>query len=272
MNKHPDTHTKDRLTLLDRAARDIELSHGAFRMGYLISGHINREKGYAFTGLKYLASTLGVDERTARRLIDELVVRGYLTKTRVGNGNPNRYWLQHSDRTKMSDLTESRPDKIVHSETSRPDISRHSDRTFDDIQTGQKCPPNSLKNSLKELSEKNISVNSPLGGDLQDEFEGLWRLYPRKVSKGGARKAFRVARKRVSFEMLLAGVRRYASERKGQDEKYTKHFSTWLTGECWGDETSPHRQAAQTSGHPRAWQNGKERNSEVVRKLMEGDE
>lgn len=272
MNKPADTYTKTRLEWCDRVIRDRRLSTGTFETGYLISGLVNRQKGYAYPGLKSLAATLGVSERTVRRQIEELVRYGYLTKKRRGDGETNGYWLQHSDRTEMSDLTESRPDKIVHSEKSRPDISRHSDRTFGDIQTGQECPPISLKNSLRELSEKNISVKSPLEGDLQDEFEELWERYPRKVSKGGARKAFKVARKRASFETLLAGVQRYASERKGQDEKYTKHFSTWLTGECWGDETSPHRQAASASGYPRAWQSGKDRNSDVVRKLMEGDE
>jgi hypothetical protein len=71
----------------------------------------------------------------------------------------------------------------------------------------------------------------------EEDFEAVWRLYPRKVSKGAGRKAYAVARKKVSAETIERAVTGYAAQRTGQDEKYTKHFSSWLNGECWTDET-----------------------------------
>jgi hypothetical protein len=71
------------------------------------------------------------------------------------------------------------------------------------------------------------------------EFEAWWALYPRKVAKGGARHAYRTARSKVSAEVLLAGVRRYAAERANEDPKFTKHATTWLNQECWSDEPTP---------------------------------
>jgi hypothetical protein len=71
---------------------------------------------------------------------------------------------------------------------------------------------------------------------LSADFETWWSAYPRKASKGQARKAYIAARKRgIEADLLLAGAKRYAADPK-RDPNFTKHGSTWLTGECWLDE------------------------------------
>jgi hypothetical protein len=37
---------------------------------------------------------------------------------------------------------------------------------------------------------------------------------------------------------MLNGAMRYAAERTGQDQRYTKHPATWLNGQCWKDESN----------------------------------
>lgn len=76
---------------------------------------------------------------------------------------------------------------------------------------------------------------------FEQEFETeFWPLYPRKVGKGAARKAYVAARKRgVTLEALIAGVKRYAAERASEDPKFTQHASTWLGAEGWDDEPTP---------------------------------
>lgn len=75
-------------------------------------------------------------------------------------------------------------------------------------------------------------------GDEAREFERWWARYPRKVGKGQARKAWKAARSKASPEQLMAGVERYVAEiaEKGTEERYVKHPTSWLNGECWGDE------------------------------------
>ena len=70
-------------------------------------------------------------------------------------------------------------------------------------------------------------------------FELFWNAYPRHVSKGGARKAYAAAIGKTTPEQLLAGAKRYAGERTGQDPKFTKHPASWLNQECWADEPAP---------------------------------
>lgn len=68
------------------------------------------------------------------------------------------------------------------------------------------------------------------------EFEEWYHLYPRKRGRGQAEKAFRAARKHTDLETLVAGVKRYAAERAGEDARFVKHPATWLNGKCWLDE------------------------------------
>lgn len=73
--------------------------------------------------------------------------------------------------------------------------------------------------------------------DFESEFERqFWPAYPRRVGKGQALKAFRAARKQNDLETIMAGVRRYAASRQGENPEFTKHASTWLNGQCWLDE------------------------------------
>src|SRR5262249_31936110 len=62
--------------------------------------------------------------------------------------------------------------------------------------------------------------------------------------KLAAQKAFeRAVKNGTAPQEIMAGVLRYAAERDGQDQKYTKHAATWLNGGCWADEepSSPNR-------------------------------
>jgi hypothetical protein len=84
----------------------------------------------------------------------------------------------------------------------------------------------------------------------EDEFDEWYARYPKKVGKGAARKAFIVARKKVSQTELIAGSVRYAAERQDQDMQFTKAPASWLNGEHWADEPASPRRAATTGGRP----------------------
>lgn len=69
-----------------------------------------------------------------------------------------------------------------------------------------------------------------------DPFDSWWSYYPRKISKGTARIAFKGALKKASLETLTTGVKRFAQECEGKDPKFIPHPATWLRGERWLDE------------------------------------
>lgn len=89
----------------------------------------------------------------------------------------------------------------------------------------------------------------PVQDEIEAEFEQhFWPIYPRRVGKGQALKAYRSARKATDLETIVVGVRRYAAARSGENPDYTKHPATWLNGQCWTDEPAmkaiPHSRPA----------------------------
>ena len=85
-------------------------------------------------------------------------------------------------------------------------------------------------------SSKNIDGQNKL---LTVEFnEQFWPVYPRKVSRKTALKAYIAARKTAPIEDILKGLKAYVGEitKTGTDSSHTAHGATWLNQERWGDE------------------------------------
>jgi hypothetical protein len=76
-----------------------------------------------------------------------------------------------------------------------------------------------------------------LAKQLAEDFNDWYAIYPKHVGRGAAVNSYTKARKNgATVEELMAGARRYAAERKGQEPQFTKAPATWLNQECWTDE------------------------------------
>lgn len=75
------------------------------------------------------------------------------------------------------------------------------------------------------------------GGNMLD-FEEVWKVYPRKVAKAEARKAWKQTQKiRPSNETLIKAVENQKKHLWDLTRPaFIPHFSTWLRGERWEDE------------------------------------
>jgi len=86
-----------------------------------------------------------------------------------------------------------------------------------------------------------LTPDSPAGpGAYSADFEKVWALYPLKRDKKAAGKAFIKASKTAGIGLLVAAVVRYRDD-PNREPRFTKHFSSWLNGECWDDEPIPSR-------------------------------
>lgn len=82
-----------------------------------------------------------------------------------------------------------------------------------------------------------VKAKKPNG--YTDDFENFWRIYPRRIEKKSAFKAWKTALKSgTTADEITAGAARYAKYRAGEPERFTKHPSTWLNHGCWEDEYS----------------------------------
>ena len=108
-------------------------------------------------------------------------------------------------------------------------------------ETGNQASENQASDSQASIEVKKRKKEKKISSSSDDDgFTEFWKLYPRKVGKGGAERAWKVAIKKASKETILDGLATYQAIRAGEDETYTAHPTTWLNQERWADEmTNP---------------------------------
>lgn len=92
----------------------------------------------------------------------------------------------------------------------------------------------------KKFKENNTSINNTSKNkQLEEDFEKLWKLYPRKEGK---KKAFEVYKRAIkngtTNKEIQTGIVNYLTQIRVQrtNKQYIKQGSTWFNGECWNDE------------------------------------
>lgn len=87
-----------------------------------------------------------------------------------------------------------------------------------------------------EIGKSKDSIDKSI---VQEEFEKLWSLYPKKQGKQNAYKAYEKARKDgVAYEDVEQGIKAYADYVKGKDTQYIKMGSTFFSQRAWQDDWS----------------------------------
>jgi hypothetical protein len=91
------------------------------------------------------------------------------------------------------------------------------------------------KSTQTERKQKGNRKETKKKNDYTHEFEEFWKVYPRKIEKKQAAKAFGSALKRHSFENIVEGTKQYAEtlKRSGTEERFIKHASTFLNNDSF---------------------------------------
>lgn len=92
-----------------------------------------------------------------------------------------------------------------------------------------------LRDKEIDIEEKNIIKKE--NPKIQQEFEEVWKLYPRKEDKKKAFMAYKTARKKASFDEIKKGVETYSNyiKENNTDKCYIKLGATYFNGECWAN-------------------------------------
>ncbi len=88
---------------------------------------------------------------------------------------------------------------------------------------------NNDQSDLKKIREQ----------QLEEDFNKLWKLYPRKEGKKKAFEAYKRAIKNgTTNKEIQTGIVNYLAQIRVQrtSKQYIKQGSTWFNGECWNDE------------------------------------
>jgi len=69
-------------------------------------------------------------------------------------------------------------------------------------------------------------------------FDDFWHVYPRKIAKNAARRAYDSALKKVTADEILSAVKIFSANSRSTEKQYIPHPSTWLNGERWLDDVT----------------------------------
>lgn len=169
------------------------------------------ENNSAYPSKDHLSRLANCDERTIRRSLRSLQDQGLLNVEErydhKGRQTSNRYFLVLD---KMS--------------TERKDQTREGD-IFEGVGV-TKMPPNTIR---KIQNKKYCS-----------DFIEWWDAYPRKDgSKSKAYELWIKATKEVPVSHLLKITKMFSDSRKGEDQKFTPHATTWLNQKRYETVTAP---------------------------------
>ena len=83
------------------------------------------------------------------------------------------------------------------------------------------------------ITNKKLNINV----QTEQEFEEIWKIYPRKEDKKKAFLAYKTARKKASFDEIKKGVETYSNHIRvsNTDKRYIKLGATYFNGECWAN-------------------------------------
>lgn len=175
-----------------------------------------------------LADDIDEDEENVKVVISYLISKG-LMEEHEGDS----YLL-----TKCQDMTGSEAAnarRMRELRQRKKSIASHCDYTpslCDSVVTKsdtEKEKELELESEKKKEKNNNTSI-------FDEDFEELWKMYPKKDGKINAKKAFIKAMKAgVSKQTIADGIRRYIAYIQATGQ-YVKNGSTWFNQECWNDE------------------------------------
>jgi hypothetical protein len=127
-----------------------------------------------------------------------------------------------------------------------PNFDRHNSTTAKEramdrdrkrrASTGIEPMPDNFPGHDRKCSSLCSDSDSSDGDRIADRFSRFWQLWPKRVAKADARKAFAKACAKVHPDELLAAVEEFAATPMGRSARYCPHPATWLNDERWTDD------------------------------------
>jgi len=189
----------------------------------IIADHANDEGTEAWPSQATMAKKASLSIRTIQRAVNSLVKTKFLFVEKHGGGSANCRDDRRPHRYTIN-LKTLRGDQAT-TRILRGDADNLDGATFTP-DTGRLSRPKNL----------------PLEPPLETPFDLFWEVYPIKVGKQAALKAWNKAvSSGIDPKVLISGANQYALD-PNRHPSYTAHASTWLNAGRWADELLPPRE------------------------------
>lgn len=207
----------------------------------VIADHASDDGTEAWPSQATIAKKASISIRTVQRAVNTLVDKGfvYMQKGAGGSANcredrrPHKYTINLAVLRGDAETTRKR----------RGDADNLDGATITPS-TGRLSQPMNLpsKPSIKPPVVLTIRTeNGLIKGETP--FDLFWKVYPLKVGKVAAKKAWSKAVQETDHNEIIIGALSYAED-PNRHPSYTAHPSTWLNAGRWADDPLPPREVA----------------------------
>lgn len=239
-------NTDIRFSIIPEWVLDAEISDRAVRVYAILARYADSETLQAFPSRETLGKRARCNAKAITRAVEELVAIGAVIKQHRKNGE--------AYQSNLYTLRRVGPNLTLGGD--KPDPRVGSDLTLGGVQND----PLTITTKLEPKERYNA----------QTEFEHFWALYPRKVGKIAAQKAWAKTAKENDPQTILDGLTRFANDPNKPSPEFLPHPATWLNEGRWEDEPYPAKQPQESKFmRPPAEGPGKR---EWVRKLHDAGE
>ena len=212
---------------------ELELSGSELIVYGLIWGFSQTENQWCTASQAYIARWANISTRGLRKILDKLEEKGLLIKetTTCKKGLESKYRAirpsaedQESDRNKVP----IRPEQSSYLDGNKVPI-RWEQSSYNNIE-------DNIDNNIADIKENKKRKSEE---DLKQDFEELWKLYPRKRGKEPAFKHYKRALKEgATNEEIRQGILNLIEDiRKNKtEERYIPYGSTFFNEKSWNDD------------------------------------
>ncbi len=191
----------------------------------VIADHANDEGTASYPSQETIARKVSIGIRQVRRHVNELVTKGYI-RVQKGAGGSER--CRDDRRPNLYTINLNRLRADARDRADADDLNGRTPKTV----TGGRGRPLNLP--IEPSIEQFVKVNTA--------FDLFWKVYPLKVGKAAAKKAWdKAVAEAGDQDWIINGASRYAQD-PNRHPSYTAYPATWLNAGRWADEPLPPRE------------------------------
>jgi hypothetical protein len=133
-------------------------------------------------------------------------------------------WIECLDGMQINDYTEH--------QTAKSEVEKKRE------QNKERSSRYRSRVSNAEITHPEYRIQNTEIKTSSNKFDEFWSVYPRKVGKRDAERAYVRALKVASSEEIFEGAKRYAAD-PNRTAEFTAHPATWLNRGSWADDPIP---------------------------------
>jgi len=164
------------------------------------------------------------------------------------------------DRYQTAENYERHGEKPTNVMTGGQRTSQHGHNVYKNVKNKEEGKEREETPSPADAGSDVVEPSKKPKPPIKGTFDRFWKLYPRKVGKGQAERAWAGALKKASAETIIEAIKTQLPILAGREKQFVPHPATWLNGQRWADDVdsiAPTREQSDPSV-PKGWYRGQD--------------